>query len=215
MNNQKQRTCNQKSQIYPKSILVKLIPVANVFRLINSAKCDQLLVGNSRGNARMASGALTGLYAARSLNIQSTQLTLVDRSAVVPARSRRCKGIDLLSANFIAKGFDRQGVASVDLFNILPTDQMMGKGIYNFNTFIEENNLRMNKDLVADRTNQSSPNTGNDQAKVKSVINNLKIEHRGHYPKSHARKNVTTFRAKNLRIIHQSIFSCEIEKQVA
>jgi hypothetical protein len=43
----------------------------------------------------------------------------------------------------------------------------------------------------------------------------LKIEHRGHYPKSHARKNVTTFRAKNLRIIHQSIFSCEIEKQVA
>jgi hypothetical protein len=43
----------------------------------------------------------------------------------------------------------------------------------------------------------------------------LQIEHRGHYPKSHARKNVTTFRAKNLRIIHQSIFSCTSEKQVA
>jgi hypothetical protein len=71
------------------------------------------------------------------------------------------------------------------------------------------------EDLVADRTNQSSPNTGNDQAKVKSVIDNLKVEHRGHYPKAHACKNVTTFRAKNLRIVHQSIFSCTSEKQVA
>jgi hypothetical protein len=43
----------------------------------------------------------------------------------------------------------------------------------------------------------------------------LQVEHGGHYPKSHARKNVTTFRAKNLRIIHQSIFSCASEKQVA
>jgi hypothetical protein len=71
------------------------------------------------------------------------------------------------------------------------------------------------EDLVADRTNQSSPNTGNDQAKVKSVIDNLKVEHRGHYPKAHACKNVTTLRAKSLRIVHQSIFSRAIEKQVA
>jgi hypothetical protein len=71
------------------------------------------------------------------------------------------------------------------------------------------------EDLVADRTNQSSPNTGNDQAKVKSIINDLKVEHRGYYPKAHTCKNVTTLRAKNLRIIHQSIFSRAIEKQVA
>jgi hypothetical protein len=73
----------------------------------------------------------------------------------------------------------------------------------------------MDKDLVADRTNPSSPNTGNDQSKVKSIINNLQIEHRDHYPKGHARENVTTFRAKNFRIVHQSIFSCTSEKQVA
>jgi hypothetical protein len=43
----------------------------------------------------------------------------------------------------------------------------------------------------------------------------LQIKQRGYYPKDHARENVTSFRAKNLRIIHKSIFSCTSAKQVA
>ena len=215
MNNQEQRTCSQKSEIYPESILVKLISVTNVFRLINTTKVYQLLVCNSRGNARMASGALARLNTASALNIQTAQLTLMNRSAVIPARSWGSKSVNLFGSNTFTMSLNRHGVSSVDLLNILPTNQVMSKGIYNLNSFIKENNFRMNKDLIADQTNQSSPNTGNDQSKVKSVINNLQVEHRGHYPKGHARKNVTTFRAKNLRIIHQRIFSCTSEKQVA
>ena len=163
----------------------------------------------------MRSRALTSLNAASSLNVQTPQLTLMNRSAVIPAWGRGCKGVDFFDSNTFATCLNRHGVASVDLFDILPTNQVMGEGIYDFNSFIKENNLRMNKNLVADRTNQSSPDTGNDQSKVKSIINDLQIEHRGHDPKSHACENVTTFRAKNLRIIHQSIFSCRSEKQVA
>jgi hypothetical protein len=73
----------------------------------------------------------------------------------------------------------------------------------------------MDKDLVADQASQGSPNTCNDQAKVKSIINDLQIKHGRYHPKAHAGKNVTAFRAKNLRIVHQSIFSRAIEKQVA
>jgi hypothetical protein len=43
----------------------------------------------------------------------------------------------------------------------------------------------------------------------------LQTEHRGYYPKAHTCKNITTLRAKNLRIVHQSIFSRAVEKQVA
>jgi len=215
MNNQKQSTCNQKNQIKPKSLPVKLIPVLNKLRFIKPLKCDHFLVSNSRGNSGVGVRALTGLNTASALNVQTAQLTLMNRSAVIPARSWGSKGVNLFGSNTFTMSLNRHGVTSVDLFNILPTNQVMSKGIYNFNSFIKENNFRMNKDLIADQTNQSSPNTGNDQSKVKSIINDLQIEHRGHYPKSHARKNVTTFRAKNLRIIHQSIFSCTSEKQVA
>ena len=159
--------------------------------------------------------ALTGLNAASTLNVQTAQLTLMNRSAVIPARSWGSKGVNLFSSNTFTMSLNRHGVTSVDLFNILPTNQVVGKGIYNLNSFIKENNFRMNKDLIADQSNQSSPNTGNDQSKVKSIINNLQVEHRGHDPKGHACENVTAFRAKNLRIIHQRIFSCTSEKQVA
>ncbi len=215
MNNQKQGAGNQKNQINPKSFSVELIPVLNKLRSIKSLESDNLLVGDSRGNTRVRSRALTRLNAAGSLNVQSSQLTLMNRSAVIPAWGRGCKGVDFFESNTFATCLNRHGVASVDLFDILPTNQVVGKGIYDFNSFIKENNLRMNKNLVADRTNQSSPDTGNDQSKVKSIINDLQIEHRGHDPKSHACENVTTFRAKNLRIIHQGIFSCSSEKQVA
>lgn len=215
MNNQKQGAGNQKNQINPKSFSVELIPVLNKLRFIKSLESDNLLVSDSRGNTRVRSRALTSLNAASSLNVQTPQLTLMNRSAVIPAWGRGCKGVDFFDSNTFATCLNRHGVASVDLFDILPTNQVMGEGIYDFNSFIKENNLRMNKNLVADRTNQSSPDTGNDQSKVKSIINDLQIEHRGHDPKSHACENVTTFRAKNLRIIHQSIFSCRSEKQVA
>ena len=215
MNNQKQSTCNQKNQIKPKRFPVELKPVLNKLRFIKPLKCDNFLVSNSRGNSRVGVRALTGLNAASALNIQTAQLTLMNRSAVIPARSWGSKGVNLFGSNTSTMSLNRHGVTSVDLFNILPTNQVMGKGIYNLNSFIKENNFRMNKDLIADQTKQSSPNTGNDQSKVKSIINNLQIEHRGHYPKSHACENVTAFRAKNLRIIHQSIFSCTSEKQVA
>ena len=215
MNNQKQGAGNQKNQINPKSFSVELIPVLNKLRSIKSLESDNLLVSDSRGNTRVRSRALTSLNAASSLNVQASQLTLMNRSAVIPAWGRGRKGVDFFDSNTFATCLNRHGVASVDLFDILPTNQVMGEGIYDFNSFIKENNLRMNKNLVADRTNQSSPDTGNDQSKVKSIINDLQIEHRGHDPKSHASKNVATFRAKNLRIIHQSIFSCRSEKQVA
>ena len=215
MNNQKQGAGDQKNQINPKSFSVELIPVLNKLRLIKPFKGDNLLVSDSRGNSRVGVRALSGLYAAGVLNIQAAQLTLMNRSAVIPARSRSSKGVDFFESNTFATCLNRHGVSSVDLFDILPTNQVVGKGIYDFNSFIKENNLRMNKNLVADRTNQSSPDTGNDQSKVKSIINNLQIEHRCYDPKSHACENITTFRAKNLRIIHQSIFSCRSEKQVA
>jgi len=215
MNNQKQSACNQKNKINPNGFSVELIPVLNKLRFIKTSKSNNLLVSDSRGNSRVGVGALTGLDTAGVLNIQAAQLTLMNRSAVIPAWGRGRKSVDFFDSNTFATCLNRHGVASVDLFDILPTNQVMGEGIYDFNTFIKENNFRMNKNLVADQTNQCSPDTGNYQPKVKSIINNLQIEHRGHDPKSHPSKNVATFRAKNLRIIHQSIFSCSSEKQVA
>ena len=215
MNNQKQSACNQKNKINPNGFSVELIPVLNKLRFIKTSKSNNLLVSDSRGNSRVGVGALTGLDTAGVLNIQAAQLTLMNRSAVIPAWGRCRNGVDFFESNTFATCLNRHGVSSVDLFDILPTNQVMGEGIYDFNTFIKENNFRMNKNLVADQTNQCSPDTGNYQPKVKSIINNLQIEHRCYDPKGHPSKNVATFRAKNLRIIHQSIFSCSSEKQVA
>jgi len=215
MNNRKQSTSKQKCQIHKKRLLIKFILIFNKLRLVNPFKLNQSLIGYHRGNSRVRSWALTSLNTACSLNIQTAQLTLMNRSAVISAWCRGGKSMDFSISNTFANGSNRHGVASVDFINILPTNQMAGKGIYNLNSFIKENNLGMNKDLIADETNQSSPDTGSDQSKVKSIINNLQIEHRGHYPKGHTRKNVTTFRSKDVGIVHPRIFSRLQEKQVA
>ena len=215
MNNQKQSTCNQKNHIDPKRSPIKFISVLNKFRFTKPLKSDYLLVSDGGCNSRVGVRALARLNTASILNVQTAQLTLMNRSAVIPARSRGSKSVDLFVSNASTMSLNRHGVTSVNLLNILPTNQVLAKGIYDFKALIKENNFRMDKDLVADRTNQSSPNTGNNKSKVKSIINDLQIEQRGYYPKGHARENVTSFRAKNLRIIHKSIFSCTSAKQVA
>gem|GEM_PF-2267100 len=215
MNNQKQSTQNQKSQINHKRRFVKFKLVLHKKRLIDFPEVIKSLICYYRGNSRVRSRALANLDTACSLNIQTAQLTLMNRSTVIPAGCRGSKSIDFSISNTFANGFNRHGVASVDLINILPTDQMAGKWVNYFNCLIKENNLRMNKNLIADQTNQCSPDTGRDQSKIKSIINNLQIEHRGHYPKGNACENVTTLRSKDMGIIHPRIFSRLQEKQVA
>ena len=215
MYNQKQRADSQQTQINPKCTTIELRSVLNKLRFIHPLKCDQFLVSDRRGNSRMGVRALSRLNALSALNIQTTQLALMNRSTVISTRSRGSKCINWFVPINSTTNLNRHGVAGIDLLHILPANQMATQRVEDFNSFIKENQFRMNKDLEADRTNQSTPNAGNYQSKGKSIINNLQIEHHRNYPKSHACKNQTTFRAKDLRIVHQSIFSRTVEKQVA
>lgn len=215
MNNCKQNTCHQESRIHPKRNFIGYILVLNKFWLIKFSKSNQLLIGNSRSYSRVRSWALTCLDTLRALYVQSAQLTLMDVSAVIPARSRGGKGVNLSVPSTCSTCLNRHGVTGIDLLHILPADQMATKRIKYFNTFIKENYLWIDKYLIADGTDQSSPQYGNDQAKVKSIINNLQINHDRNHPKSDTSKYKTTFWSKYFNPAHQNIFSRAVEKQVA
>ena len=215
MNKQKYARRNQEQQIYPKRPLIKPIAIGNEITSTNSAKLIKFVVGDYSRNTRVSSRALTSPDTAGTLDRHSTQLTLMKISTVVPAGRRGSKGVDLFSFNLIAKSFNRKGVASINLFNILPADQVITKWISNLYTLIKENYLGVNKYSIADRADKGSPKRGNYKTKVKSIINKLQIQHGANHQEGHGSKDITAFRSKNFSVVHQSIFSCTQLKWVA
>ena len=215
MNKQKYARRNQEQQIYPKRPLIKPIAVVDEITATNSAKLIKFVVGDYSRNTRVSSRALTSPDTAGTLDRHSTQLTLMNISTVVPAGRRGSKGVDLFSFNLIAKSFNRKGVASINLFNILPADQVITKWISNLYTLIKENYLGVNKYSIADRADKGSPKRGNYKTKVKSIINKLQIQHGANHQEGHGSKDITAFWSKNFSVVHQSIFSCTQLKWVA
>lgn len=215
MNKQKHARRNQEQQIYPKRPLIKPIAVFDEITSINPAKLIKFVVGDYSSNTRVSSRALTSSDTAGTFDRHSTQLTLMKISSVVSAGRRGSKGVDLFSFNLIAKSFNRKGVASINLLNILPADQVITKGISNLDSLIKENELGINKYLIADRADNAAPECGNYKTKVKSIINKLQIQHGANHQKGHGSKDITAFWSKYFNVVHQSIFSCTQLKWVA
>lgn len=215
MNKQKRNSRDQKEQVNPKCLSVKPIPVIDEDWVFKSTKVSHFKISDYSRNTRVSSRALTSPNTFPTLDVKSTQLALMDTSAVVPARCGSSKGVNLFNSNIITKSFNRQGVSGVNLFNILPSDQIITERIKNLDSFVKENHLRVNKDLIADRADQGAPNYGNDKTKVESIIKNMQVEHGANHQKGHTGKEIATFRSKNFSVAHQSIFSCTQLKWVA
>ncbi len=215
MYNKESNCRDEERQIKEKGTFVKLMPIANVIYSFNSGKLSKFLVSNCRGNSRMSSRTLASSNTFSTMDTKSTQLTLMDIPAMVPARGWSSEGINLLGWNSITKSSYRHGVASLNLLNILPTNQVSTKGVNNFYCLIKKDHLWVDKNLKAHRANPCAPKRSGNKTEIKSIINQLQVKRNKYSGKAHAAKEESTSWPKVFSVTHQGIFSCIQLRQVA
>ena len=162
----------------------------------NSSKSESL--------SRVRTRRFTGSHVVEIGDLQSTNFTGMDSSAVISAWGLSRPGVNLL-----ATYLDIHRVSSANIFDIAPTDSDLFQGVGNCDSFIEEGDLGTNKTQVKSVGNQQAPRDrgcdsfgsfGEETLANKSDAEN--VDSTG--------KEVTTSRTVHLRITHTSSLSRKV-----
>ncbi|MFZ9879468.1 MAG: hypothetical protein ACO3T6_05860 [Candidatus Nanopelagicaceae bacterium] len=206
--NSKDDRVNQDCKGIEKKSVVKRSCVIESLELVEPATCD------CSGSARVSPGAIPGSYDSTFLKVKASNLALMDIPTVVPARSGRRKSLDLSIFTLSVMSNDCHGVTSFDFVNFMPTNFMPSKWIYNYQTFVVEDDGWMKKDLVSDSSAKNAPNTGYRSARY-SVIKEVNVGECSEKEESQIGKHIGTRRSKKFSIVHEEIFPCDTEKGAA
>jgi len=154
--------------------------------------------------SRVSTRRFTGSHVVEIGDLQSTNLTGMDSSAVISTWGLSRPGVNLL-----ATYLDIHRVSSANIFDIAPTDSDLFQGVGNCDSFIEEGDLGTNKTQVESVGNQQAPRDrgcdsfgsfGEETLANKSDTEN--VDSTG--------KEVTTSRTVHLRITHTSSLSRKV-----
>ena len=176
--------------------------------LVDPTSCD----GGS--SARIGARAVTGADDVAFLQVKSAHLALVDRPAVVTAGGGSSKSLDLSLLSLLVMGDDAHGVASFNLFDILPADLMATEGINNHDSLVVEDNRWMKEDLVEECRSEKAPNARYDAA-GESVIKEINVGKSSKEDKAQGSEYVRARRSEELAIVHKGIFSRAREMRAA
>jgi hypothetical protein len=173
----------------------------------NHIVADESLVPNSGdgdSNARMSTGRFTGSYVERVWQVQSSQFAGMDVSSVVPARSLRSPGVDLLSIYL-----DIHGVSSANFLDSIPADRDLSQRISDGNSLIEEGHLGANESQMKDIRDQKSPADRCCNTSITLAEETLRTDARAEDVDGTG-EEVTTSRTVYLRITHTSSLSRKV-----
>lgn len=176
--------------------------------LVDTASCD----GGS--STRIGARAIAGADDVVLLQVKSAHLALMDRPAVVSAGGGSSESLDLSLLSLLVMGDDAHGVASFDLFDILPADLMATEGINNHDSLVVEDNRWMKEDLVEECRSEKAPNARYDAAS-ESVIKEINVGKSSKEDKAQGSEYVRARRSEELAIVHKGIFSRAREMRAA
>jgi hypothetical protein len=176
--------------------------------LIDSTSCD------SRGSSRVRSRAIASSDEVVLGKIEATHLAVVDSATVVSTRRWCGKGLNQSFFPSTIMRDDAHGVASFNLFNILPSDLMTAQWVDDYDSLVVKDNCGMQKDLVQDCTSKNSPSTRN-QTASESVIKEVYVGESAKEKKAQEGKEIRASRAEKLSVAHPAILSRARELRVA
>ena len=162
----------------------------------NSSKSESL--------SRVSTRRFTGSHVVKIRDLQSTNLTGMDSSAVISAWGLSRPRVDLLSTYL-----DIHRVSSANVVDFTPTNSDLFQGVGNGDSFIEEGDLGANKAQVKSVGNQQAPR-GRDRNSsgsfgIETLTNNSGTEN-----VDGTGKEVTTPRTVHLSITHTSSLSRKV-----
>ena len=173
-----------------------------------SIKASELLHASASdccGGAGITSGALSSSYHSAISNAHSLNFIGVNCSAVIATGSLSSKSMHLLSTWSMD---DIHGVSGINLADLVPSECDGVKGIDNSQTFIIEDNFRMNKsDIEKCADDQSPSNAG--QATAQSVIKKIDVCESAHSKECDDGHDNTAAGTKDFTVSHTDIFSCK------
>ena len=162
----------------------------------NSSKSESL--------SRVSTRRFTGSHVVEIGDLQSTNLTGMDSSAVISAWGLSRPSVDLL-----ATYLDIHRVSSANIFDFTPTDSDLFQGVGNCDSFIEEGDLGANKAQVKSVSDQEGPRDRDRNSSgsfgIETLTNNSGTEN-----VDSTGKEVTTPRTVHLRIFHTSSLSRKV-----
>ena len=162
----------------------------------NSSKSESL--------SRVSTRRFTGSHVMQIRDLQSTNLTGMDSSAVISAWGLSRPRVDLLSTYL-----DIHRVSSANVVDFTPTNSDLFQGVGNCDSFIEEGDLGANKAQVESVRDQEGPRDRDRNSSgsfgIETLTNNSGTEN-----VDSTGKEVTTPRTVHLRIFHTSSLSRKV-----
>lgn len=158
---------------------------------------------NCCGSSRTGSGALSSSNHSAISNSHSFDFVGMNSSTVVATRSLCGEGMNFRTALTMN---DIHSESSIDLYNVVPAQGDCCEGIYNRQTFIEENNFGMDKNKIEDCTENKSPSNAG-QTSHQSVIENIDVCECAYREEGGEGHNKSATRSESLDVAHLVIFS--------
>ena len=162
----------------------------------NSSKSESL--------SRVSTRRFTGSHVVKIRDLQSTNLTGMDSSAVISAWGLSRPRVDLLSTYL-----DIHRVSSANVVDFTPTNSDLFQGVGNCDSFIEEGDLGANKAQVESVRDQEGPRDRDPNSSgsfgIETLTNNSGTEN-----VDSTGKEVTTPRTVHLSITHTSSLSRKV-----
>lgn len=152
-------------------------------------------------SAALTSGRISRTQRLSTWNTDSSQFALVNSSGVVATRSRGCDCIDDRVINL-----DGHAVASFDCFNLMPTNSDLTQHIRNRDTFIVENDFRLQEQNIGSQNNRDTDCCNCDDS-VPAIDNHI-VEQKT-YGEHEAKGEIhkVTSRAIDVRVTHSRIMT--------
>jgi len=171
---------------------------------ISSDKSFTSSSSNGDSNSGMSTGRFTSSYVERIWNVQSSQLTGMNVSTVIPAGSLGGPRVDLLSIYL-----DIHRVSRANFLDSIPANSDLSQWIGDGNSFIEEGHLGANEAQVKDVRNKKRPADGDRNTAVTLTEETLGTDASAEDVDSTS-EEVTASRTVHLRITHTSSLSRKV-----
>ena len=176
-------------------------------RSANSLTLSKSIVTNSSKSnsySRMAARRFTSAHAVGIRNLQSSDLSGMNSSAVIPAWGLSRPGVD-----FFATNADIHGEFNADILNLIPTNRSFAKRVGDCDAFIKDGHLGADKAEMKEIADQQRP-TKSCVKTIESLDKETLRGNTGGKKIDESSEEVTTSSSVDLRISHANSLSRKV-----
>ena len=182
------------------------VEIRTVLSADSLALSKSIVTNSSKSNSysRVAARRFTSAHAVGIRNLQSSDLSGMNSSAVIPAWGLSRPGVD-----FFATNADIHGEFNADILNLIPTNRSFAKRVGDCDAFIKDGHLGADKAEMKEIADQQRP-TKSCVKTIESLDKETLRGNTGGKKIDESSEEVTTSSSVDLRISHANSLSRKV-----